>query len=74
MIFVIGMFTPGLIRGAFRVGSSGLDAILWTIATFAFVLTVGWIAQYLFGSGLGPTISMVLAIVAANTYALIGGK
>jgi len=74
LIFLFGMFAPGVIRGGFWHDSPSAIGILWTIATIAFVLATGWISQQLFGSGLGPTVAMVLAIVAANLYALKGAS
>ena len=72
LIFLFGLFTPGLIRGAFWYDSPSADGIFWTIATIGFVLAVGWVAGNIFGNGLGPTIAMVLAVVVANAYALKG--
>lgn len=71
-IVLLGMFTPGLIRGAFWHDSPAAVGVLWTFATIALVLAIGWAAQQLFGSGLGPTAAMVLALIAANLYALKG--
>jgi hypothetical protein len=72
LLFIIGMFAPGLIRGAFWYDSPAAEGIFWIFATIVFVLAVGWVAQQLFGSGLGPTLAMVLAIIAANVYAIKG--
>jgi len=72
MLFLFGMFTPGLIRGAFWFDSPAIEGIFWTFATIGFVLAVGWVTQQIFGSGLGPTIAMVLSIIAANIYAIKG--
>jgi hypothetical protein len=72
LIFLFGMFTPGLIRGAFWFDSPAAEGILWIIATIGFVLAVGWVAEKIFGSGLGPTVAMVLSIIAANAYAIKG--
>ena len=71
-IFLLGMFTPGLIRGAFWDDSPAGEGLLWIVATIVSVLAVGWLAEKVFGPGLGPTILMVLAIIAANVYALRG--
>lgn len=73
-IFLIGMFTPGLIRGAFWYDSPAAVGVLWTFASIAFVLGIGWVAQQLFGSGIGPTVAMVLALITANLYALKGAS
>lgn len=74
MLFLFGMFTPGLIRGAFWFDSPAIEGVFWTFATIGFVLGVGWLAQQLFGSGLGPTVAMVLAVIAANLYAIKGAS
>ena len=72
ILFILGMFTPGLIRGAFWYDSPAGEGIIWTFVTIVFVLAIGWIAEKAFGIGFGPTISMVIAIIAANFYALHG--
>jgi hypothetical protein len=71
-LFLIGMFTPGLIRGAFWHDSPAIEGFFWIFATIALVLVVGWVAQQLLGNGLGPTLAMLLAIIAANVYAIKG--
>lgn len=71
-IFLLGMFTPGLIRGAFWYDSPAAIGVLWIFATIAFVLAIGWVTQQLFDSGIGPAVAMVLGIIAANLYALKG--
>jgi hypothetical protein len=72
MLFLLGMFAPGLIRGAFWFDSPTIAGVFWTFATIGFVLAVGWVARQIFGSGLGPTIAMVLAVIAANLYTIKG--
>lgn len=73
LIFLVGLFFPGLIRGAFWYDSpAGIEGIIWTICTIVFVLTAGWVAGKIFGYGLGPTIVMLLAAVVANGYAISG--
>ena len=74
LIFVLGMFTPGLIRGAFWYDTPAVEGIGWTFATIPIVLFSGWLAELIFGSGLGPTIVMVLVVIFINLYALKGAN
>ena len=74
MLFLFGMFTPGLIRGAFWCDSPAIEGVFWTFATIGFVLGIGWLAQQVFGSGLGPIIAVILAVIAANLYAIKGAS
>ena len=72
MIFLFGMFTPGLIRGAFWYDSPAVEGVFWLFPTIGVVLVVGWVTQQIFGSGIAPTISMVMTIIVANIYAIKG--
>ena len=72
MLFLFGMFTPGLIRGAFWYDSPAIEGIIWTFVSIGFILASGWVAEQIFGSGTGPTIVMVLAVIGANLSALKG--
>ncbi|NQU83317.1 MAG: hypothetical protein HQ536_01255 [Parcubacteria group bacterium] len=74
LLFLIGMFSPGVIRGALWYDSPAVEGILWIFATIGFVLATGWVAEKVFGSGLGPTIVMFLAVIAANVYAISGAN
>lgn len=70
IIFILGIFTPGVIRGAFWYDSPAIEGVFWTFATFGFVLLLGWLSAKIFVDGLIPTFTMVLAIIFANGYAL----
>ena len=72
ILFFFAMFTPGLIRGAFWYDSPAIEGIFWTFATIGGMIAVGWLAEQIFGSGIGPSIVMVLALIGANVYAIKG--
>lgn len=74
MIFLVAMFTPGLIRGAFWHDSPAAEGVFWTIATIPSVVGVGWLAEKFFGAGIGPTAAMMLFLLYINYLALKGSS
>lgn len=71
-IFLIAVFLPGIIRGAFWYDSPSVMGVIWIFGILGFVMAVLWINDVFFENRLITIIVLTVAIIAANSYALKG--
>ncbi|GEM_PF-2706188 len=72
IVFLLGLLTPGLIRGFFWADSPSRDGIVWVFVTIAVAFISGWIVAIIIGSGSPASVVMTVTIIAANWLAYAG--
>jgi hypothetical protein len=70
IIFLVLLFTPGLIRGAFWWDSPSIIGVFFTIFVIILVVVVGQITAWIAGEGIVPTVTMCLTILIVNALTL----
>ena len=71
-LFIVALFLPGVVRGAFWHDAPSAIGVLWTFGTLASVFAAAWLTGLVFGNGLPPVIAMGVVLLLLNILAIRG--